>query len=250
MHLFWMFCARVCKFYLALVKESKWHHTHALKKIFLFSCNHASPVGWMFASQACGNFNGAVSYSKNLARENRKTTASKRRSRYKPSTSRIPGSLLKEILPQTTASSPIETKDLKDVLADGCVISLGSDYQAVQSRRPLTVAKSQRKSFLNVDPEEIAEIADQQPPHQSIDVHYGDFCVREVVCLGVKVMRRQTDGLTNANQILQAAGIPADPAKRILKQLEAYSDVRPLIVTTGDSLLHGRCSSQRQNAKL
>ncbi|KAI8830733.1 hypothetical protein BJ741DRAFT_331692 [Chytriomyces cf. hyalinus JEL632] len=148
-----------------------------------------------------------------------------------------------------------------DVLTEGCVLPLAAEGKAaqLQSRPPLTVSRSQRKAFLNMDFEEIIEIpspcgaspasdtkkeapkADVQPPlHHSADAQHGGIRVREVVCFGVKVMRRKRSGLINANQILKAAGISADRAERLLNRLKVYSGVKPVTVTTGDALLHGQ----------
>ncbi|KAJ3245626.1 hypothetical protein HDU77_009298, partial [Chytriomyces hyalinus] len=80
----------------------------------------------------------------------------------------------------------------------------------------------------------------QPPPHHSADAQYGDISVREVVCFGVKVMRRKRNGLINANQILKAAGISSDRAERLLNRLKVYSGVKPVIVNAGDTLLHGQ----------
>ncbi|KAJ3403016.1 hypothetical protein HDU80_004561 [Chytriomyces hyalinus] len=74
--------------------------------------------------------------------------------------------------------------------------------------------------------------------------------IQELICEGISVMRRKSDGHVNANHILRLAGVSQVQAQRAMRDLAFRSKAKPLIVRDGESALKGKWFPAKESQQL
>ncbi|KAI8818656.1 hypothetical protein BJ741DRAFT_190725 [Chytriomyces cf. hyalinus JEL632] len=109
-----------------------------------------------------------------------------------------------------------------EVLAEGYVFPLGANSIPIQRPNPVRIYERLHRNEV----------------------------IQEIICDGISVMRRKSDGHVNANHIMRLAGLSDLQAQRAMRDLAYRSKAKPLIVRDGGSALHGKWFPAKESKQL